>query len=85
MIKLSQRNWKGSGMSQNMSERWLPTSPEERNLFAMRQEISLVLLNDCLRLLGEVVVFLALEEEREEESKDLLEGVMDCLHRGGRL
>jgi hypothetical protein len=72
-------------MSQNMSERWLPTSIEERKLFEMRQEISLVLLHDCLRVLGEIVVFLALEKEREEESKDLLEGVTDCLYRGGRL
>lgn len=48
-------------------------------------KVSLHLQEDALNVLDSLVVFLALEESREEEAKALLDGVVDVLVRAGRL
>ncbi len=59
-------------------------APQEK-LEDLPARVSLRLQKDALDVLDSLVAFLALEEAREDEAKDLLDEVVDVLVRGGRL
>lgn len=58
--------------------------PPPQKLAEIPQELSLILLNDCLRTLQDVVVYLATDGVHGDKD-EILFNATDCMYRGGRL